>query len=287
MFSPAPGVACPMRRRRPAAGADRAGDARAIDAWQAGTADWIVDWDRPAEAARASFAALVGSTVGRVALLPALSVGVGYVATGLGSGDQVVVPSDEFTSVLFPLLLARERGARVREVPFERLVDEIGVSTTLVALSHTQMQTGRTAPLAAILDRAEAVGARVLLDVTQAVPLVPLAPYVDRIDYLVASGYKHLLCPRGTAFLVVRPDRLADLPPLDANWRQDQPYGRFGGRGRRRCRRLTCRWRPHLGRCDQSPGCSSRGRDRRLSGVDSPASWRTDSGSVGRASPVR
>ena len=56
------------------------------------------------------FAALVGTTSDRVALLPAVSVGVGYVAARLGPTDEVVVPAHEFTSVLFPLLL----GARAR-----------------------------------------------------------------------------------------------------------------------------------------------------------------------------
>ena len=64
------------------------------------------------------------------------------------------------------------------------------------------MQTGRLADLEAILDRADAVGARVLLDATQAIPFVPLASVIDRVDYLVAAAYKHLLCPRGVAFLV-------------------------------------------------------------------------------------
>ena len=87
---------------------------RALDAWRDGSADWIRDWDRPAESARASFAALVGTTADRVSLQPAVSVGVGLVAAALGPTDEVVVPEDEFTSVLFPLLVARERGATVR-----------------------------------------------------------------------------------------------------------------------------------------------------------------------------
>jgi selenocysteine lyase/cysteine desulfurase len=202
----------------------------ALDAWQAGTADWVADWDRPVEAARASFAELVGTTPERVALLPAVSVGVGYVAARLGPADEVVVPADEFTSVLFPLLVARERGVTMREVDFERLVDEIRPGTTLVATSLTQMQTGRTAPLAALLDRAEAVGARVLVDATQSVPFVSLAPHMERIDYLLVSAYKHLLCPRGVAFLAGRAERLAELAPLDANWKAaTEPYGRFFG----------------------------------------------------------
>ena len=38
----------------------------AIDGWQSGTADWQADWDRPAEAARSSFAHLIGTTPDRV-----------------------------------------------------------------------------------------------------------------------------------------------------------------------------------------------------------------------------
>src|SRR5207342_2667198 len=107
--------------------------------------------------------ALIGSTPDRIALLPAVSVGVALVAAGLRPGDEVVVPADEFTSVLFPLLAVRDRGVIVREVGAARLADEIGPRTTLVAASLVQMQTGLTADLTAILDRADEVGARVLM----------------------------------------------------------------------------------------------------------------------------
>jgi selenocysteine lyase/cysteine desulfurase len=203
---------------------------QALDQWQAGTARWIDDWDRPAEAARASFAQLVGAGADQVVLLPALSVGIGMVAERLGAGDEVVVPDDEFTSVLFPVLVATERGATVREVPFTRLADQIRTSTTLVAFSLVQMQTGKKADLERILAAAEAVGARTLIDVTQATPFVPLDSVIGRIDYVVAAAYKHLLCPRGVAFLVVRRDRFDDLRPTAANWRAaDDPYGRYFG----------------------------------------------------------
>jgi selenocysteine lyase/cysteine desulfurase len=231
LFSPAPGIAYLDSATyglppEPTVRVMRA----ALDAWQAGTAEWIADWDRPAEAARSSFARLVGTQPELVSLQPAASVGVGLIAEALGPGDEIVVPADEFTSVLFPLLVARERGAVVREVTLDRLADEIGPRTTFVATSLVQMQTGRMADLAAVLERAEAVGARVLVDATQGIPFVRLAPLIDRIDYVVAAAYKHLLCPRGTAFLAVRRDRLDALPALNANWRSaDDPYGRYFG----------------------------------------------------------
>ncbi|HSO29948.1 MAG TPA: aminotransferase class V-fold PLP-dependent enzyme [Candidatus Sulfomarinibacteraceae bacterium] len=202
----------------------------ALEAWTAGTADWIEDWDRAGERGRAAFAALLGVDAPRVALLPATSVGVGVVAAGLTAADDVVVPDDEFTSVLFPLLVARERGVHVREVAFDRLVDAITPGTTLVACTLVQMQTGRTAPIRAIVERAAEVGAHVLLDATHGIPFVPLGGLVDRIDYLLVSGYKHLLSPRGVAFMTLRDDHVGRLAPILANWRAaDRSYGRFFG----------------------------------------------------------
>jgi selenocysteine lyase/cysteine desulfurase len=71
----------------------------------------------------------------------------------------------------------------------------------------------------------------VLVDATHAVPLVEVAAALPRIDYLICHGYKHLLCPRGAAFLYVRGDSWEDLPPIHANWRATAPvYARsYGG----------------------------------------------------------
>lgn len=202
----------------------------ALDAWTAGTADWIEDWDKVGERGRAAFAALLGIQASRVTLLPSTSVGVGVIAADLTAADDVVVPGDEFTSVLFPLLVARDRGVRVREVAFEGIVDAITPGTTLVACTLVQMQTGRTAPITPIVERAAEVGARVLIDATQATPFVPLGELADRIDYILCSGYKHLLCPRGVAFMALRTEHIGRLAPITANWKAaDQPYGRFFG----------------------------------------------------------
>jgi selenocysteine lyase/cysteine desulfurase len=203
---------------------------RALRTWQAGTADWIEDWDRPSDRCRGDFAALIGTAAENIAYLPAASVGAGVVAVSLKAGEQVVVPVDEFTSTLYPILVARERGAIVHEVPFEALAAEIRPGTRLVAFSLVQMQTGKTADLAAICAQAESVGAEVFIDATQAVPFVPVADLLSKVDYLVVAGYKHLLSPRGTAYFYVRPDRWDRLEAHNANWRAaDQPFNRYFG----------------------------------------------------------
>ncbi len=202
----------------------------ALRAWQAGTADWQRDWDEPSDQAPRDFASLIGAPPDTIATIPAASVGTGLVAGLLGPGDEVVTPADEFTSTLFPLLVAKERGADIREVAFDDVAASIGPSTRMVALSLVQMQTGRVADMAAILDAAERHGARVLVDGTQGIPFVPLDGMIERIDYLVCSAYKHLLSPRGTGYLYVRRDRWDELQPANANWRAaDQPYARYFG----------------------------------------------------------
>jgi selenocysteine lyase/cysteine desulfurase len=202
---------------------------RALAGWQAGTADWIREWDQTGEVCRAAFGRLIGAPAETIALLPSVSVGVATIAATLTVADEVVIPDDEFTSVLFPLLVAaRERGSTVRTVPFDRLADAVDAATTLVAVSLIQSQSGRAADLAAISAAAADVGARVLVDATHAVPFVPIDA---RVDYLVCAAYKHLLSPRGVAFLYVRPELWETIPPLLANWRStSNPYSHhYGG----------------------------------------------------------
>ncbi len=203
---------------------------RAHDEWVDGTGKWV-EWDKQSERARVAFARLMHVTPSRVALLPTVSVGVGVVAAALQPGDRVVAPAAEFRSVLYPLLVARDRGVDLVEVEdIDRLVEAIIPGTKLVALSLVQMQTGRVLPVREIVDRAETVGAQVLLDATHGVPFVDLGDVVDRIDYNLVHGYKHLLCPRGVSFMVLREDHIGPLPPIVSSWRaSDNPYTQFFG----------------------------------------------------------
>ena len=198
--------------------------------WRAGTGVWV-EWDKQSDRARQAFARLINTKPSRVALLPSASVGVGVISAALNPGDRVVTPKAEFRSVLYPLLIARDRGIELDEIEdTDALVDAIRPGTKLVALSLVQMQTGRVLPIRDIVDRAEQVGAQVLLDATHGIPFVPLDDVIDRLDYLVVHAYKHLLCPRGVAFMVLRDDHIGLLPPIVSSWRaSDDPYRTFFG----------------------------------------------------------
>lgn len=173
--------------------------------------------DEAVARSRAAFARLIGTRVERVAIGPQVSYFVGLVAAGLPAGATVLVADGDFTSLLFPFLAAAERGAiTVRSVPAERVVEAIDDRVDLVAVSAVRSDDGRVAALAELSDAAHEHGAATLIDATQAAGWLPMP--VERLDLVVAGGYKWLLGPRGTCFMTGRPEALAAVPAIAAGW---------------------------------------------------------------------
>lgn len=187
-----------------------------VDRWARGEAA-PPDYDADVDAARAAFARLVGVARETVAIAGQLSYFSGLIAASLPAGTTVLAAEGEFTSVTFPFLAREADGIVVRTVPLEALAERIDEGDAdLVAVSAVQSADGRVADLEAIVAAAERHGTATYVDATQAVGWLPLD--ASRVDYLAASAYKWLFCPRGTAFLTVRPERWGDVPPLAAGW---------------------------------------------------------------------
>jgi selenocysteine lyase/cysteine desulfurase len=106
----------------------------------------------------------------------------------------------------------------VDTVPLARLVDAIGPGVDLVAVSAVQSADGRLVPggLDALAAAATRHGCLTYIDASQAVGWLPFE--ADRFDFVSCAAYKWLLSPRGAAFGVIRPERLAMLRPLYAGW---------------------------------------------------------------------
>lgn len=199
----------------------------ALAQWRAGTAE-PPSYDVPLTAARSTYARLVGVRPDDVAVGSQVSVFAGLVAAGLPDGAQVVTAEGEFTSIVFPFLAQASRGVRVREVPLDRVPEEVRSSTSVVAVSAVQSADGRLVDLAALEEAAAAHGARVLLDTTQAAGWLPVD--AGRFAWTVCGGYKWLLAPRGTAYLTVQPDLVDDLVPHAAGWYAgDDPWSSIYG----------------------------------------------------------
>jgi hypothetical protein len=107
----------------------------ALDEWGSGRAR-PQDQDVFVERSRAAFARIVDVSAGEVAIGANVSSFAGAVAASLPSGAEVLVADGDFTSILFPFLVARRRGVRVTSVPLDRIVESIRASTDLVVVSR-------------------------------------------------------------------------------------------------------------------------------------------------------
>ncbi|MGA4842749.1 aminotransferase class V-fold PLP-dependent enzyme [Streptomyces sp. G45] len=170
------------------------------------------------EAARAAFARIAGVPVSRVAAGASVAVYSGLIASSLPEGAEVLTAEGDFSSTVNPFHVRGD--LKVRAVPLERVAESVRPGTALVAVSAAQSADGRVADLAAIREAAGAHGARVYLDVSQAVGWLPLAEHVAAADFAAAVAFKWLTCPRGVAFFVV-PEEAEDfggVRPLLAGW---------------------------------------------------------------------
>ncbi len=182
--------------------------------WRTGETG-AADYDAWVEGSRRAFAEIVGTDPTTVAVGHQVSACVGVVAASLPDGAEVLCPDGEFTSLIFPFLVQEPRIA-VRTVPLEELAGAIKPTTSVVAFSLVQSADGRIADTGNVLRAARDAGALTLADATQACGWLPVR--APDFDILVAAAYKWLLAPRGTAFTVVRPERLEAITPTLAGW---------------------------------------------------------------------
>ncbi|MDX1448032.1 MAG: aminotransferase class V-fold PLP-dependent enzyme [Acidimicrobiia bacterium] len=191
----------------------------AVEAMREGVGRWrrgiatMAEYDAAVAASRRSFATIVGADPERVAVASQASVFAGLVANSLPPQSHVLLPSGEFTSLLFPFLV--QRHVTVTEAPFFELADAVDDTVDAVAFSLVRSNDGAVADSDRIVSAARRVGARIVVDATQAAGWLPFDP--GQFDFTIVSGYKWLLCPRGTAFAVVGSSDL-DPVPVFAGW---------------------------------------------------------------------
>jgi selenocysteine lyase/cysteine desulfurase len=208
---------------------------RAYDAylrdWDDKGAPWEY-WVERGEAARSSFAQLIGAEADEVAVTTSLSAGVSALASGLryARRSTIVTTDLEFPTIGQIWHAQEARGARVVHVPagesglvplerFERAIDE---DTLLVSLTHVCFRTGALLDVEPVVRLAHERGALVLLDAYQSVGSLPVDVRELGVDFLAAGVLKYLLGSAGLGFLYARRDVIERVWPTATGWFADR-----------------------------------------------------------------
>lgn len=182
--------------------------------------------DRAYEAARESVAHFLNVAADEVVFTSGATAALNLAAHAFGAtlrvGDRVLVSQAEHHSNFVPWLMLRERrGIALDILPvrpdgrldLERLPGLLLPATRLVALTHCSNVTGAITDVAAVVEAAHRVGARVLLDGAQAVQHGPQDMRALGVDFYAFSGHK-CFGPGGVGVLWGRRELLRAMPPF-------------------------------------------------------------------------
>jgi selenocysteine lyase/cysteine desulfurase len=199
--------------------------ARHAQPWRIAAAQWFDD----VEERRARFAALIGAEPDAIALVPAASFGLAVAARNLdaGPGRRILVPAGDFPSGVYTWRsLAARTGAEILTVAradgqswTEAVLAVLDERVAIVATPNVHWTDGGSFDLVRIGARTREVGAKLVVDASQSLGVMPLDLAQVRPDFLIAVGYKWLLGPYGLSYLWVDEAHRGGTP-LEENWIQ-------------------------------------------------------------------
>jgi len=182
-----------------------------------------------AETVRRLSAGIFGGDADGYAIVPAASYGLSTAARAiephLGPRDRIVVMAEEFPSNVLPWRrTSQETGASLATVATppdgnwtQAILDSLDTQTKVVAVSTCHWTNGARIDVRPIALACRETECALVVDATQTLGAVPFAIADVRPDFLVAAGYKWLLCPYGFGLLYVS-ERWRDARPLEESW---------------------------------------------------------------------
>ena len=209
------------------------------DAWEHHTSEdaWATNWWTLSRRVGDRIARILGGEPGSVQIQPNASIAMATVASCFdfksGNRSKVVTTALDFPSMEYFWEAQRQIGARVEvvpstdgvSVPLERILAAIDSETSLVAMSHTSYRSSYRVDARAIVERAHAKGALVLLDVYQSAGVLQLSAAEWNVDFLIGGTIKWLCGGPSCGYLYVRPDLQRDLRPRLTGWvAHDSPF---------------------------------------------------------------
>lgn len=197
-------------------------DQRGIQAWEDA---W---WEMPKKVGDV-LGRILDAAPGSITMHQNVSVAEAMIASCLdfsGPRNKVVYTDMNFPSVMYVWEAHRRLGARIRSVPSDdgitvdtqRLVDAIDEETLVVPISHVLFRSAFIQDVPAIMQKAEKVGAIVVLDCYQSAGTVPFSLKELGVHFAVGGSVKWLLGGPGAGYLYVRPDLHNRFEPAITGW---------------------------------------------------------------------
>lgn len=151
--------------------------------------------------------------------------GLNAIAHGLRleAGDEIISYRYEYPSNHYPWLQQKRRGVKLLLLEGEllegrplswqinELLSLITPRTKVITISHVQFTSGFAADLPLLGEICRERGIFLIVDAAQSLGALPLYPERLGIDAVVASGWKWLLGPVGSALLYTSPRLRAEL----------------------------------------------------------------------------
>lgn len=140
----------------------------------------------------------------------------------LKAGDEVLITELEHHANFVPwFYLAQEKGIVVKCIPLtpngqldlSKLDDLLNERTKLLSFAHVSNVLGTITDPKTLIQRAHAIGAKVIIDGSQAVPHMPVNVAALDCDFYAFSGHK-MLGPTGIGVLYGKPELLDAMPPF-------------------------------------------------------------------------
>lgn len=200
-----------------------------VQAWGHSFADNPTWWEVKG-AVGDKIAPLMGAPKGSVLVHENASIANGILISALDWSDtrrdKVVMSGMDFPSDIYSIQRLLPPHVRLEIVdtedsitlPVDRLLDAIDERTRLVSLSHVLFRSAYIVPARAIIEKAHAVGAQVLLNGYHSIGIIPVDVTALEVDYYIGGTLKWMCGGPGGVFMYIRPDLLTTLQPKITGW---------------------------------------------------------------------
>lgn len=184
-------------------------------------------WKQGIEQLRGLAAAMIHAQPEEIALVGNTTAGINLVSEGFPwrSGDNVVLPDNEFPTNQYPWMNLTDRGVEARRVPTDggqidlnRVAAACDRRTRIVAISWVSYSSGWRNDLDRLAELAHSRGALLLVDAIQGLGVFPLDMRRTQVDFLAADGHKWLLGPEGAGVFFIRREHLDLLRSTGVGW---------------------------------------------------------------------